>query len=158
MQVLRCRYVYNIIGEPVLMNHYFSMVFGGDEICVIKHLPMGFEFYPQKLGECHFLLETDLKSMAFMRPYTIPLSPMRLTKKKWAPIKTDTPILQGSEMILSTNPRWTLNILLRYIINKQTDQLLSEHTATLDVQVSESEVLRLYVDDILLDKEESKSS
>ena len=33
------RYVYNVIGRPVLVNHYFSMSFGADEICVMKHLP-----------------------------------------------------------------------------------------------------------------------
>ena len=50
------RSVYNVIGGPVLMNHYFSMSLGADEICVIEHLPTGFEFYPLKFGEHHFLL------------------------------------------------------------------------------------------------------
>ena len=29
------RYKYNVIGGPALRNHYFSMSFGADEICVI---------------------------------------------------------------------------------------------------------------------------
>ena len=58
------RYVYNVIGGPVLMHHYFSMSFGADKMCEIQHFPTGFEFYPQKFGEYHFLLETDLKLMA----------------------------------------------------------------------------------------------
>ena len=53
------------------MNHHFFMSFGADEICVIQHLPTRFKFYPQKFGEHHFLLETDLKLMAFMRPVKV---------------------------------------------------------------------------------------
>ena len=60
------RSVYNVIEGPVLMNHHFSMSFGVDELCLIQHLPMGFKFYPHNIGEHHFLLETDLKLMAFM--------------------------------------------------------------------------------------------
>ena len=48
------RYVYNVIGGPVLMNHYFPISFEADEICAIKHLPTGFEFYSQKLGSTIF--------------------------------------------------------------------------------------------------------
>ena len=31
--------MYNVIEGPVLMNHYFSMKFGTDQMCVIKHFP-----------------------------------------------------------------------------------------------------------------------
>ena len=62
------------------MNHYFSMSFGADEICAIKHLQVGFEFYRHKFGEHHFLLETDLKLMAFMRSHTTPVNLARSTE------------------------------------------------------------------------------
>ena len=39
------RYVYNVIGGLMLMNNYFSMSFGADKTCVIKHLPTDLEFY-----------------------------------------------------------------------------------------------------------------
>ena len=38
------RYVYNVIGGPMLMNHCFSMSFRADEFCMVKQLPTGFEF------------------------------------------------------------------------------------------------------------------
>ena len=88
-------------------------------------------------------METDLKLISFMRPYTISLSPTRSTEyERWASRKTGTLILQGSES--DSEYGFTLdfeNTLPLTIINKQTDQPLLEHIATLDVQVSELEIL-----------------
>ena len=39
------------------------------------------------------------------------------------------------------------------VVNKQVKRPLTEHMATLDVQVSETEILRLYVDDDLWERE-----
>ena len=92
--------------------------------------------------------------MAFMRPYTIPLSPMRSVKyERWTSRKTGISILRG----LKNEGEYEFTLDLKdtplTIINKQTDQPLSKHTATpLDVQVLGSEVLQLYIDDILLNR------
>ena len=48
------RSVYNVIEGTVLMNHHFSMSFGADEICVIQHLPTGFDSTLRSLGSIIF--------------------------------------------------------------------------------------------------------
>ena len=117
------------------MNHYFYMSFGADEICVIKHFPTGFEFYPQKFREHHFLLETDLKLMAFMRPYTMPVKPTRSTKyERWASRVTGKTTIQESE----SGPDYESTLDFEdtsplIIIKKQVERPLIEHTANLDI-------------------------
>ena len=125
------------------MNRYFSISFCADEICLIKHLFTGFEFYTEKFGENHFLLETDLKLMAFMRPYRIPVNPTRSTEyERWASRVTGKQIMQGSE----NDPDYEFTLDFEdtpplFVINKQVERPLTEHTATLDVQVSNTEML-----------------
>ena len=135
------------------MNHYFLCRSGLHEICVTEHFPTELEFYPQKFGERHFLLETNLKLMAFMRPYTIPVNLNRSTEyERWASRVNGTPIMQGSEE--KTDYESTLlfeDTPSLIAINKKVEQPLTEHSATLDVQVSETEMLRLHVDNDLLE-------
>ena len=56
-------------------------------------------------------------------------------------------------MTVTTNPRSIFKTPPPLIvINKQVERPLTEHTATLDIQVSKTEMLRLYVDDDLLEQ------
>ena len=121
-------------------------------MCVIKHLSTRFEFYPHKFGECYF----------FWRLFWNWWHPWSHTWFLWAPwdwlIRTmgiqndwnsNTTRFKECFWVRVRAGFWGYSSLA--IINGQTGQLLSEHTATLNVQISESEILRLYIDDILLD-------
>ena len=66
---------------------------------------------------------------------------------------TGVPIMQESE----SDPNYESTLDFEdtpplIIINKRVERPLTEHTATLDVQVSGTEMLWLYVDDDLLER------
>ena len=89
-----------------------------------------------------------------MRPYTIPVNHTRSTEyERWASRVTGKQIMQGSESDLDFESTLDFeDTPLLIVINKQVERPLTEHTATLDVQVSDTEMLRLYVDDDLLER------
>ena len=66
---------------------------------------------------------------------------------------TSIPIMQGSE----SDPDFEFTLDFEdtppiIVINKQVERPLTEHTATPNVQVSDTEMLRLYVDNDLLER------
>ena len=117
------------------MNQYFATTFGANEMCVIKHFRTGFEFYPQQFGGVIFYWR-QIWSWWHSWGQTRFQIRTAYIQKDWNP-----------------NTAWIEKWRQVWVhAGFRTEQLPFEHTTTLNIQSSDSEMLRLYMDDILFER------